>query len=226
MISILKQTVLMIQETMLEGKIAKETINEFVKDQKMERMDSNKHSRGILTVCSAWLNLILVTKHESILETKLKDGQAGMDFTSLNVYRPFYNMTVFWETFYSSSAMSKINVILGGYLNLTLMMSEVWGENARHDSLSSFFMDFFERRKLVDVAPLKLEPTQRNKRGGAQDISKILDLFLVGENLFNGNIILQSTIEAGGIFDHRPITVTVKLPRKKNLPPLKSTCFD
>ena len=82
-----------------------------------------------------------------------------MDFTSLNVYRPFYNMMVFWKTFYSSGAMRVINVIFGRYLNLTLMMSEVLGENARQDTLISFFMDFFERRKLVDVAPLKLEPT-------------------------------------------------------------------
>ena len=133
-----------------------------------------------------------------------------MDFTILNVYIPFYNMTVFWETFYSSGSMSKINGILGGYLNLTLMMSEVWGENSRQDTLSSFFMDFFERRKLVDVAPLKLEPTWRNISGGAQAISKILDHFLVGENLFNGNVILQSRIEAWGIFDHRPIALTVK----------------
>ena len=133
-----------------------------------------------------------------------------MDFTILNVYRPFYNMMVFWKTFYSSGAMRVINVIFGRYLNLTLMMSEVLGENARQDTLISFFMDFFERRKLVDVAPLKLEPTWRNRRGGAQAISKILDHFLVGENLFNGNVILQSRIEAWGIFDHRPIALTVK----------------
>ena len=54
-------------------------------------------------------------------------------------------------------------------------MGEVWGENARKDALTPFFLDFFERKKLVDVASLKLEPTWRNKRGGTQAISKRLD---------------------------------------------------
>ena len=64
-------------------------------------------------------------------------------------------------------------------------MGEVWGENARKDALSSYFLGLFEKRKLVDVSPPKLEPTWRNKRGGDQAISKILDHFMVEENLLN-----------------------------------------
>ena len=55
--------------------------------------------------------------------------------------------------------MDKEKVILDGDLNLTLTMGEVWGENSRKDALGNFFLDFFEKRKLVDVVPLKLEPT-------------------------------------------------------------------
>ena len=91
--------------------------------------------------------------------------------------------------------MDQENVILGGDLNLTLTMGEVWGENAKQDALSSLFLDFFEKMKLVDVAPLKTEPTWRNKRGGAQAISKRLDHFMVEETLLNGNLTLKSIIE-------------------------------
>ena len=55
--------------------------------------------------------------------------------------------------------MEKEKLILGGDLNLTLTMGEVCGENSRKDALGNFFLDFFEKRKLVDVVPLKLEPT-------------------------------------------------------------------
>ena len=118
-----------------------------------------------------------------------------MEFVILNVYEPFYNRKHFWETFGRSRAMGQSNVILGGDLNLTLTIGEVCGENKIHDALSSFFLDFFEQRKLVDAIPLKLEPTWRNKRGGAQDISKRLDHFMVEESILNGNLRQWSTIK-------------------------------
>ena len=68
--------------------------------------------------------------------------------------------TIFWGGYFKRiGAMEQANVILGGDLNLTLTMGEVWGENSRKDALGNFFLDFFEKRKLVDVVPLKLEPT-------------------------------------------------------------------
>ena len=112
--------------------------------------------------------------------------------------------------------MGKSNVILGGDLNLILTMGEVWGENPKQDALSAFFLYFFEKGNLVDVVPLKLEPTWRNNRG-AQSIFKILDHFMVVENILNGNLILRSTIETGGNFDHRPISLIVRVPDKKPL---------
>ena len=71
----------------------------------------------------------------------------------------------------------------------------------------------------MDVAPLKMEPTWRNKRGGIHAISKRLVWFLVDENMIDGNLIITSSIEIGGISDHRPISLKVRLAEKKNLPP-------
>ena len=105
------------------------------------------------------LQRIEIIKHDPTLETKLIDGETGTEFTILNVYGSFYNRKYFWEKIRHTGAMDKEKVILGGDLNLTLTMGEVWGENAKKDALGNFFLDFFEKRKLVDVVPLKLEPT-------------------------------------------------------------------
>ena len=62
-------------------------------------MDADGHSRGILTAWSTVMNRIAVVKHDSFLETKLRDGETGMDFSILNVYGPFFNRKNFWEDF-------------------------------------------------------------------------------------------------------------------------------
>ena len=161
----------------------------------METLDAKGHSGGLLTAWSPALNKVATRKLDSVIETKLNDKETRMDFTLLNVYGPFYDRKLFWEKFSLAWAKNQPNVILGGDLNLTLATGEVWGENAKQDALSSLFLDFFEKMKLVDVAPLKTEPTWRNKRGGAQAISKRLDHFMVEETLLNGNLTLKSIIE-------------------------------
>ena len=113
----------------------------------------------------------------------------------LNVYGPFYDRKPFWENLKDSGALEFQNLILGGVLNLTLSSSEVWGKNARADSLGPFFSQMFEQKGLVDLAPLKIMPTWRNKRSADQEVSKRLERFLVSENLISSNLILKASIE-------------------------------
>ena len=54
-----------------------------------------------------------------------------MEIVILNVYGPFYNQKFHLDNFGISGAMGQENVILGGDLNLTLSLGEVWGENAK-----------------------------------------------------------------------------------------------
>ena len=51
-----KPTVLMIQKTMMEGMKVEEIVNEIVKDWKMESMDADGHSGGILIAWSSVMN--------------------------------------------------------------------------------------------------------------------------------------------------------------------------
>ena len=87
--------------------------------------------------------------------------------------------------------------------------------------LCFFFMNLFEKEQLVDMAPLKLEPTWHNKRGGTQAISKRLDQFQVKENLLNENLTLKSAVETRGDSDHRPIYLLIIHPEKKPPAPFK-----
>ena len=71
------------------------------------------------------------------------------------------------------------------------------------------------------VAPLKLEPIWRNKRGGPQAISKRLDHFLINEDLLNKNLIIKSSVETGGSSDHKPISLLISLSKKNPPAPFK-----
>ena len=151
-------------------------------------------------------------KPELALETKLFDKETWINFTLINVYSPFYERKNFWEKNKAEGVFNQPNVILGGDLNLTLTTRESWGEKARQDSLALYFQFFFEKEHLVDVKPLKLEPTWHNKMGGPQAISKRLDRFLIKDILLNENQIIKSIVEIGGCSDHRPISLLISTP--------------
>jgi hypothetical protein len=67
-------------------------------------------------------------------------------------------------------------ILLGGGLNLTLSLCEVWGSHPKQDSLGDIFLNhFFESHKMVDVEPSKLVPIWWNYRKNEESISKRLD---------------------------------------------------
>ena len=93
----LKPSVIMLQETMLEGSKARTVIKEILKDWEVESLDAVGLSGGLIT---AWSPSLLKTnskKMESALETKLLNKETGITFTLLNIYSPFYERKAFWE---------------------------------------------------------------------------------------------------------------------------------
>jgi hypothetical protein len=76
-----------------------------------------------------------------------------------------------------------VKIILGGDLNFSLGEVESWGPRARPDPLTYFFNHMLRRMKLIDIPPIRLCSTWRNKRVGEDRIEKHLDHFLVSENL-------------------------------------------
>jgi hypothetical protein len=70
-------------------------------------------------------------------------------------------------------------LIIGSDFNFSLCLAEVWGPRDRVDPLSDFFMNLLDQCVLVDVAPVKIAPTWRNKQTGEERVAKRIDRFLV-----------------------------------------------
>jgi len=66
------------------------------------------------------------------------------------------------------------NTILGGDLNFTLALSELWGTH-RVDPLLYDFSRVFQDVGMIDMCPEPVGPTWRNARSSCDGIAKILD---------------------------------------------------
>ena len=106
-------------------------------------------------------------------------------------------------------------------MNLSLLEREVWGSSVTLDSLSNFFLTNFESKGLVDVQPLKVEPTWNNNRSVEQSIYKRLGRFLISENLMSGPLTTKTWVEAGGLLYHLPIILPLEKKELKLAPPFR-----
>jgi hypothetical protein len=88
--------------------------------------------------------------------------------------------------------------VVGGYLNFSLLLRDVWGDNPKEDHLRGFFLSFLEDLHLVDMEPIKLSPTWRNFITGKEVVAKRLDKFLVSETMLATGIRLKSLVAKGG----------------------------
>jgi hypothetical protein len=68
-------------------------------------------------------------------------------------------------------------LILGGDLNFSIGEVESWGQRSQAYSLFDFFVHKLGEARLIDITPIRLEPTWRNKRMGEDHIAKRLDQF-------------------------------------------------
>jgi hypothetical protein len=79
-------------------------------------------------------------------------------------------------------------MIMGEDLNFSMGIDESWGPKARLYPLSEIFSHILESKKMVNVEPLKIMVTWRNKRVGEERIAKILDHFSVAEQLVDSQL--------------------------------------
>ena len=69
------------------------------------------------------------------------------------MYGPYNNRVAFWESVQASQFLKGDNVVIGGDLNFTHGVHEIWGPNARTNSFSTFFKNLLHNLKLVDLEP-------------------------------------------------------------------------
>ena len=84
-----------------------------------------------------------------------------------------------WNNLFDVDFLKSSKFILGGDLNYSLGVSDIWGDRDRMDNLSDYFFRKLDGFGLVDIDPTVLLPTWSNKRVGIDNICKQLDRLLV-----------------------------------------------
>jgi exonuclease III len=75
------------------------------------------------------------------------------------------------------------------------------------DPLGAFFYDFFKRHQLIDIEPVVLSPTWRNRQSGCDAMGKRLDMFLFSEVLVGSLSKYCSWTINSMLSDHNPIVL-------------------
>ena len=95
----------------------------------------------------------------SRLGIEISWAEEKLTLNILNIYGPYNNRVEFWETLKNSIIIQKENLIIGGDLNFTLGVHEIWDIRKRKDPLASFFSNLLHNLKMVDLDPQNLKPS-------------------------------------------------------------------
>jgi hypothetical protein len=79
--------------------------------------------------------------------------------------------------------MKHEDLIIGGDLNFSLGVAELWDQWAQPNSLLDYFSHKLSELGLIDITPIRAIPNWRNNRMGEGYIAKIIDHFLTEEKL-------------------------------------------
>ena len=157
---------------MVSGVKVREVFSKLLVEWEMCAMDSVGLSRGHL---SAWnpssLKAFPFLSSVGILLEGLS-WNWNRSLSLINYYGPYTECIDFWKEVEVDGILKSSNVILGGDLNLTLLVREVWGAHICLNTLASFFNNFFGYEGLVDVALAPLLLTWSNGRSGDDGVAK------------------------------------------------------
>ena len=128
-----------------------------------------------------------------------------MDVCLANIYGPYIDREGFWTFLMNLDCLKCEKLILGGDLNFSIGLSEIWGNRARMDPLSDFFSKSMENYGLVDIISSVMLPTWTNRRVGTENISKRLDRFLLSVDMLDFHYFFSQWVGSGGESDHHPI---------------------
>lgn len=101
----------------------------------------------------------------------------------MNCYAPYVEHHKFWENISLTSLLNYPNLIIGKDLTLYLDGREIWGIHALSDPLVEFISDFFSLNGPLDIWEGALVPTWKNGRKNQDYNGKMIDFFLMSEDL-------------------------------------------
>jgi len=201
--------ILLVQETMVS---AHDAIFYFLKIRphwRVSAIDAQGFSGGLLTAWDPGIgDFKAFHTCAGIMVEGLIKGFSEV-IRVLNIYAPYRDRLPFWERIVSHNILLLDNLIIGGDLNMTLGLSEVWGGTSLEDPLSPYFRHLFSSNDLVDISLDLLAPTWRNGRTGGENVAKRLDRFLISGGLIDRFGRYRSWTTPEGIYDHLPVSLQV-----------------
>lgn len=147
----------------------------------------------------------------------LYSHKRGREFTSLNLYGPYVERVAYWEKMFKIDILNQNYLILGSDLNFSFERAEIWGQVARVNPLTNFFIQRLEDNGLLDVESIKLQPTWRKKWVGAKRNAKRLDKFIISKGILNDYFGIREWIGSGGDSDH--FHIFLEMSKVGNKPP-------
>jgi len=109
-----------------------------------------------------------------------------------------YWAQVFWGIPLKKYLPKEENLIICGDLKFLIGAAEVWGPNAFPDNHSDFFSHVLVSQGLIDSEPIKICPTQCNKRMRDDHVTKRIDRFLISKKYFGPTITISAVGEDQG----------------------------
>ena len=122
---------------------------------------------------------------------------------------------------FQSGLLYDRSLIVAGDLSLTLSLDEVWGVGKIEDPISDFLKAEMEEMKLVDIETNVLCPTWSNGRCGALGLAKILDRFMLAEDLCEYFGKYRTWSHSLGFSDHKAVLLQIDFDKSLTKYPFK-----
>lgn len=148
-------------------------------------------------------------------------SELGTNIRLVNVYGPFQHHEVIWEQLLTCNLLQSDNIIFGGDLKFSMGFFESWGHHAQVDPLFAFFENNLENHNVIGIPSAKILPTWRNIRVREDSLARILDRFIIKEQLLCLGFINRQWVGSGSISDHSPIFLDIRGGLSKPRAPLK-----
>ena len=210
-----KPTFIFIQETMHTADSAILYFRTVYSDWHLAAIDVEGQSGGLVALWDPkWANMRAYSFFGGILLSgKCRGFKHRINF--INMYAPYKERLIFWRRIEACGILSLQNILIAGDLNCVLHDSEIWGDKGRRDPLMEDIKKILRNSRSSDISFIDNCPTWLNGRKGGEFIGKVLDRFIVSNNLrlHMGNMI--ANVEDLIVSDHRPITLMWDFEERK-----------
>lgn len=222
MVAMYDPQIILLQETMGASDSVKKALESWLSGWNFEAVDAIGKSGGLAI---GWLTRQIRCENiwgtQSAIGVDVYSRETDWAFTVLNLYGPYQMQLPFWEDLFQKSWWNNPDLIVGGDLKFTKGEAEIWGDSAKVDELSDFFRQKLAQAGVIDVPPIKLTPTRRNRRTGESHIAKRLDRFLIADSLMESIRRICQWVGGFGDSDHNPILLEIAHSGEKPSSPFK-----